>query len=107
MIETKDDSVNIWALQIEMQPVLKAAEQIWKQLGERCVITSARDGKHSWGSLHYYGYAVDLRTRYFADRGKKAGALLKERLRKVSPYYDVVIHDTHIHVEYDVIRKSA
>lgn len=98
-MQIKDDSVNIWGLQVEMQPVLKAAETIWTQFGHEVVITSARDGMHSAGSLHYYGYAVDLRTRYFTDMIKTTVAT---NLREVlGNKYDVIIHGSHIHVEYD------
>lgn len=106
MIETKDQSVNIWGLEPQMQPVLKEAGALWAELGQTCVVTSARDGRHSWGSLHYYGYAVDLRTHYFADGGAEAAKRLRTRLGRVSPYYDVVLHSTHIHVEFDVVRAG-
>ena len=62
-------------------------------------VTSIRDGNHSAGSLHYYGYAVDLRSRYFNETDKaKAVSLLKSNLGKD---YDVISHPSHIHVEYD------
>ena len=61
-------------------------------------ITACTDGKHMRGSKHYTGNAVDIRTwtipkekeREFA--GELKGAL--------GTNFDVVLHTTHIHVEY-------
>ena len=93
------DGANIQGLDMRMRPVLVNAERIWKDAGQELVVTSGLDGEHSAGSLHYYGLAVDLRTRYFShvlviEVAKK----LKNCLGKV---YDVVVKPTHIHVEYD------
>ena len=106
-MRTKKDSippVNIWGLKVEMQPVLKNAGKIWKGLGQELVITSGRDSIHSDGSLHYYGYAADLRSRYFTEEEKRiaAGTLAAE----LGPDYDVVIHKTHIHAEYQKILQG-
>lgn len=98
----KDDTVNIWGLELPMQRVLKCAAAIWSEKGEELVITSARDGMHSAGSLHYYGLAVDLRSRYF---DKQTQVDIVDTLRSyLGEDYDVIHHSTHIHVEYD--RKS-
>ena len=35
------------------------------------MITETLGGEHSAGSLHYYGYAVDLRIRYFTESEKR------------------------------------
>ena len=98
-MKIKDDTVNIWGLQPQMRKVLREAEKVWAAHGEELVITSARDGMHSAGSLHYYGFAVDLRTRYFDDENK---AQVAEELEAILGHpYDVVVHTSHIHVEYD------
>lgn len=97
-MQLKNESVNIWGLQVEMQPVLKIADSIWASYGKELVITSGRDSIHSAGSLHYYGYAVDLRTNYFTEDVKQqVASALKSRLPNS---YQVIVHDTHIHVEY-------
>ena len=91
-------------LQIEMRPVLITAEKIFKSYGfiNGVTITSATDGVHSAGSLHYYGYALDIRTRHLRDNQKMT---LVTKLRERLGYpYDVVIHKTHLHVEYDIIK---
>lgn len=112
-IQVKDDSVNIHGLKVEMQPVLKESRAIWAAHGIDHVVTSARDGFHSPGSYHYYGYAVDLRT--WDGRQQQLGdfvrrdiaAKLRAALAKYSAHYDVVVHSTHIHVEYDYFKAKS
>ncbi len=88
-------------LQLEMRLVFIKASHIWKRYGQELVITSTLDGVHSPGSLHPYGYAVDLRTRYFEPgKVKSITADLHDALPEG---YEVVPHKTHIHVEYDSI----
>ena len=93
------DGVSMVGIQIEMRPVLINADAIWRTHGQELVVTAVCGGMHSAGSLHYYGYAVDLRTRYF---GTEQIAVIASVLRRVlGEDYDVVIHETHIHVEFD------
>ena len=113
-MKVKDDSVNIWGLQPEMQPVLKWAEYVWEHFTDyELVVTDARSGMHSAGSLHYSGYAVDLRTwrdssgEQLDDIIKnKMAQSLRQHLAEYSAYYEVIIHSTHIHVEYDYIKAG-
>jgi hypothetical protein len=112
-MKTKDSSVDIWSLEIQMQPVLKVAEEVWETyLDLEPVITSARDGIHSAGSLHYYGYAVDLRTwdamgvQLDDEMRAIVANALRHKLASYSPYFDVVEHKTHIHVEFDVFKAD-
>ena len=93
------EGVHIPGLQIQMKPVLSFAEKIWRELGQELVITSALDGTHSAGSLHYYGFAVDLRSRYFTPQQKEQAR--KALSKALGKDYDVISHSTHIHVEYD------
>lgn len=99
--------VSLQGLQVEMRQVLKHAHQIWKEHGKELVVTSTTEGQHSPASYHYYGYAVDLRTRYFdtTEAWQVAGEL-RAALQDVSPYFDVVAKNTHIHVEYDFDREQ-
>lgn len=106
-IEVKDDTVNIWGLQPQMRPVLRESARIWAKHGKPHVVTGARDGIHSPSSLHYYGLAVDLRTwehtgaQWGMEDRKRIVSELTFELAKISEHYQVVIHPTHIHVEYD------
>jgi len=88
----------IQGLQLPMRKVLMFADAIWKANGKELVVTSGVDGVHSPGSLHPFGYAVDLRTFYFTNETKKkVRKLLADNL---GPEYDVVLEPTHIHAEY-------
>ena len=99
LLMVKNKSVNIWGLQRCMQPVLKYAGSFWQNRDVDLIVTSARDGLHSPGSLHYCGHAVDLRTRDFKPGDVWEVAELMSQ--SLGDDYDVVVHDTHMHVEYD------
>ena len=97
-MKIKDDVI-MAGLKLEMRKVLVCADNIWKDLGQELVITAALDGTHSAGSFHYYGYAVDLRSRYFSEEEKHVAA---SRLQSdLGDDYDVIVHSSHIHAEYD------
>jgi RHS repeat-associated protein len=76
------------------------ADAVFQQLaGRDAVVTFGTNGTHGDGSLHYPGFAVDLRTRDLsADQRREATDLLRERL---GDNYDVVDEGNHIHVEWD------
>lgn len=92
------EGADIKGLHVLMRPVLSAAESIWITHGreEGVTITAGLDGIHSAGSWHYYGLAVDLRTHYF---DKLVEQDVYDDLKTALPGYDVVKHNTHIHVE--------
>lgn len=93
------EGANIQGLDIRMRPVLIAADSIWKRRGVELCITAGLDGAHSAGSLHYYGRAVDLRSRYFRiEERRKVASDLRASLNSD---YDVILHKTHIHIEFD------
>ena len=93
------DGVTLAGIDIRMRIALIAAEKIWQKLGQELVVTSARDGEHSAGSLHYYGLALDFRTRDFtAQSARTAQETLSDAL---GISFDVVMATDHIHVEYD------
>jgi len=95
---------SLQGLDIKMRPVLMAANRIWKKYGKDLVVTSGLDSAHSAGSLHYYGLAVDLRTRYFSH-GKKIQVFNDLKI-KLGNSYDVINEKTHIHVEWNYISNS-
>lgn len=98
---------SIQGLDIRMRPVLIAADQIWRELGQELVVTSGLDGTHSAGSLHYYGLALGFRTFYFTNEEKRTAVFkLKEWFNECSDDFDVILEKTHIHVECDVLRVS-
>ena len=67
--------------------------------GKEAICTALFDGKHMEGSLHYSGNAFDMRTFIYTPEQIQTIFLnLKDNLGKD---YDIVLHKTHIHVEYD------
>lgn len=99
------NGVILAGLDIRMRPALIAADKIWKKYGQELVITAGLDGAHSAGSLHYYGRALDMRINYYDKDGvlqqfNKVMAA-DELDHELGPDFDVVLHTTHIHVEYD------
>ncbi len=90
--------VSVRGLRPELVLALVVAKQVFAPRQVECVITSGTDGKHSHGSLHYVGQALDFRTRELTleqqDRVKQE---LQERL---GAEYDVVLEATHIHIEF-------
>ncbi len=69
-----------------------------------CLATSIMDGVHGKGSRHYWGDAVDFRTRHIA---RQKLTELTDRCREyLGAGFDVVLEDVdgpqeHLHVEYD------
>ena len=98
------EGASIQGLDIRMRSALIAADKLWITHGHELVITSGLDGEHSAGSLHYYGLAVDFRTRYF-------DVMCQRRISKtlgleLGNNFDVILHKSHIHVEYDSNEKT-
>ena len=95
------EGVQMAGLMPVMRPALVWADRIWTQLGQELVVTSALDGSHSASSLHYFGYALDFRIRYFEDKQQwQAWQMLSDRLSQYDDNFAVVKEKTHIHVEY-------
>jgi len=90
--------VNPTGIKSEMLLATQIAGLVWRENGQRLVITSITDGTHSKYSRHYLGYALDFRTRYFSDSIKrKVGRELRKALGK---FYFVKVESTHIHVSF-------
>lgn len=108
----------VLALSPQMARILPVVDRVYRRVaGIEAVVTSANDGKHKAGSLHYSGNAIDLRTnnttRDFELRDELRSELDKEfgrglydvvyesRLTKVENGRTVIVREEHIHVEYD------
>lgn len=99
------DGVIMSGLQLPMRKVLMAADVIWRGHHAECVVTSAIDGDHSAGSLHYYGYAVDFRIGYFPlDVIESICLTLQQELGND---YRVLNEGTHVHVEYRRVLNES
>ena len=97
----KDDSVELKGT-AQQDAIIDHAKPLYQLTPQRLVVTSAADGEHMQGSLHYDHLALDLRVWDVPDHE----ALARKLQERLGPEYDVVAEwrgDTpsHIHVEYD------
>lgn len=86
------------------RPILLAMEDAdrlhRKRARREAVITSVLDGHHMVGSAHFTGNAFDLRIWYLFPLPLTPESFTKELDRLLGEDYDVVLEDTHIHVEF-------
>lgn len=79
-------------------------ERLYEDRGYKLVVTSGREGVHSVKSLHYKGFAVDLRTHDMSVIDREI-VLAKGKLKFFPLGYDFVYESTpgeeHFHLEYD------
>ena len=110
----KDASVDMEAThRPSVDPIIGAAKPIYNRLGYELIVTSAADGDHSTGSLHYPesgqfdgGQALDLRCAEWHGYPREDRLEIERRLEEsLPPEYDVVGesdgHTSHVHVERD------
>ena len=97
------EGVILAGIQVQMNPVLVESEGLWEEEGQEVVITAGLDGEHKKSTLHSLGYALDLRTRYFPKENHQR--IADELQRRLGDEYDVIVHDTHIHVEWDKAKQ--
>jgi len=95
------DGVNFRGLQPQMLLVIPRMEELWR--GQSLTITSANDGTHMPGSLHYQGLALDFRTK---DVTLDKQRLFEEVKAALGRQFDVIFEDQggpneHMHVEFD------
>ena len=104
----KDKSVKTDRLQPCMRPAIKTVCNVYAEYGQTQVVVTAgnecwdKNGIwiHSPGSLHPYGLAVDIRTNVFSKADKFiVYKVLRDILKPLG--FDVVMHSTHFHIEYD------
>ncbi len=110
-MQRKDSTINLVGLIPEMRKVLVHVESIWQIYGHEAIITAGtevfKENKfiHSLSSFHPFGKALDFRINYFQKNNQIDMFTVNEiaiRLRKVlGNDYDVIIHPSHIHVEFD------
>jgi len=96
--------VPLYGLNIKMRVVLIEAERAYLEHAKvESFIVHTVDGIHSPGSLHPYGYAIDYRTNFLTADQKKN--IFDDLVKSLPKGFDVVWHETHIHVEYDDAKK--
>lgn len=92
--------VSVRALRPQLLLAVLAADRLMAAMSVDLVITSGDEGQHSRGSRHYSGLALDFRSRDLVDHETKLG--VANALREcLGDEYDVLLEETHIHVEYD------
>lgn len=91
--------VRIFGIRPEMVFAHSIVAEVYKEFDRDCIITSCTEGKHSKGSEHYKGDALDYRIRHLiSGEAERIHAQIKERL---GGDFDVVLEKTHIHIEFD------
>ena len=94
------DGVRMSGVQQETVVAMMIANHVFiQQKKTQMVITSVMDGKHMPNSLHYTGFAFDIRTRDLIVRDILTH--VKEIRAALGKEYDVVLESDHIHIEYD------
>ena len=94
--------VSILGIKPELLFGLILAESVFGVFDEELVVTSVVDGVHGTFSYHPGGYAADVRLPVVADPSQ-----LRQRLAaSLGPAFDVVLEDTHIHIEFELLRSK-
>ena len=94
------DSVECYEVAPVIFDAIVIAHGVYRGMGkDDLTVTSLRDGEHMVGSLHYQGLAVDVRIWDFTT--DELPELCTQLRAALGPNYDVVLHRSHIHIEYD------
>ena len=98
IIKSGKNGAEVNGIRTEALLALIIANDVLTSFGYDCVLTEATGGKHSSGSLHYIGNAIDLRTRHIPPiKQDEIKIKLKEAL---GDQYDVVLERDHFHIEF-------
>ncbi|MGR3219509.1 MAG: hypothetical protein ACUZ8H_06790 [Candidatus Anammoxibacter sp.] len=93
------DGVPLGGLQPDILYAIDKCKDVFDEYKYDCTITSTTDGKHMTNSLHYVGFAIDLRTRHIQKRHlEQMTHDLKDILGRD---YDVILESNHWHIEMD------
>ncbi len=91
--------VSIVGIQPPIIIALIICDGIYAGMGYELVVTSGTEGKHRPRSLHYVGFAVDIRIRDFNFPEEEAAAF-NYILLALGAEFDVILHKRHIHIEF-------
>jgi hypothetical protein len=92
------EGVRIQGISNEMTIAFAIIIATMTRLGYSTIITSCIDGKHSRGSLHYVGNALDIRHNIIPEDRREA---VRQQLAiALGMDFDVVLEKTHFHIEY-------
>ena len=93
------DGVKASDVKLQVIDALLIMQLVLQRFNYDLVVTSLSDSKHKDTSLHYRGYAVDIRTRDM--KVQEVPTVVRECRIALGKAYDVVQESDHIHVEYD------
>jgi hypothetical protein len=100
-------SVKVNGARPELLRALATALEVWEMLHiPELVVTSINDGEHKHGSLHYKGFAADLRTHNIRELNIDADMVVAHLRAALGDDFDVLLEFVgedreHIHLEYD------
>lgn len=98
MLKIKEN-VNLVGLQPQMIIAAISANDFCNTVAKvDCVITSALDAKHSDTSLHFAGFALDIRTREMSETMQNMFRNAMEQ--SLGTQYDVLLEGDHLHIEF-------
>lgn len=90
--------VRIHGIRPELLLALQISESVYREFDTELIVTSVIDGKHSAGSLHYTGSAVDLRIRHLPQN--QVETVRDEIAERLGSDFDAVLESDHIHIEF-------
>lgn len=95
----------------QISDALTRIDQIFTGYGFQAVVTSANDSTHAPGSAHYYGAAIDIRTKGLPNKIKAAiYQSLKKILAPLPPWFVNLEFQgklqEHIHIQYGISVKN-
>lgn len=94
MIALKE-GVRLLGIRPELVIAIVITGDVYESFGESLVITSVVDGQHMRASLHYVGAAFGARLP-----SRNPDALRQRLAEALGADFDVVLEETHIHVEW-------
>ena len=94
--------VKIFGVRNELTLAMIIANEVYRNHGYGCTITSGVEGTHSKASLHYSGCAFDTRTRDIEDW--IVSSIYSDIKDSLNDEYDVILESDHIHIEFQPKR---
>lgn len=95
----------------EIADAVNRIDQVFTSMGFQAVVTSANDSNHAPGSAHYYGAAIDIRTKGLPAKIKTTiFKALKNIFAPLPPWFVNLEFlnglQEHIHIQYGVSIKD-
>jgi len=105
----KDATVDLGQLHPELRKLEPILDLVYIAFGREAIVTSANDGTHRKGSLHYRDAAIDLRVKNIAlveaDQSHFHQALKRQVELAYPGEFDILLEgaggpNVHIHAEF-------